>query len=292
MRIGFIGVGVMGNGMVKNLLSHGYEVNAYTRTRAKALEALEAGAEWRESVADCVRDADAIITMVGFPPDVEEVYFGEKGTREGARGREGYDVECYSEFEVERVARHAFRLAQGRRKSVTSIDKSNALESSRLWRETVARVAQDYPDVQLTNLLVDKAAMELTCNPSRFDVMLTTSIFGDILSDEAGVATGSVGMLASAAINENGFGLFEPIHGTAPDIAGLGIANPLAAIAWAGMLLEIGQGLKEEAAAIDRAINEVLHRNWSSPDIYLEGRGLTKVTTEEMGRLTAEHIHR
>lgn len=171
------------------------------------------------------------------------------------------------------------------------IDKSNALESSRLWRETVARVAQDYPDVQLTNLLVDKAAMELTCNPSRFDVMLTTSIFGDILSDEAGVATGSVGMLASAAINENGFGLFEPIHGTAPDIAGLGIANPLAAIASAGMLLEIGLGLKEEAAAIDRAINEVLHLGYRTPDIYLEGRGLTKVTTEEMGRLTAEHIH-
>ena len=193
------------------------------------------------------------------------IYFGEKGTREGARGREGYDVECYSEFEVERVARHAFRLAQGRRKSVTSIDKSNA---------------------------VDKAAMELTCNPSRFDVMLTTSIFGDILSDEAGVATGSVGMLASAAINENGFGLFEPIHGTAPDIAGLGIANPLAAIASAGMLLEIGLGLKEEAAAIDRAINEVLHLGYRTPDIYLEGRGLTKVTTEEMGRLTAEHIHR
>ena len=201
-------------------------------------------------------------------------------------------MECYSEFEVERVARHAFRLAQGRRKSVTSIDKSNALESSRLWRETVARVAQDYPDVQLTNLLVDKAAMELTCNPSRFDVMLTTSIFGDILSDEAGVATGSVGMLASAAINENGFGLFEPIHGTAPDIAGLGIANPLAAIASVGMLLEIGLGLKEEAAAIDRAINEVLHLGYRTPDIYLKGRGLTKVTTEEMGRLTAEHIHR
>lgn len=156
----------------------------------------------------------------------------------------------------------------------------------------MARVAQDYPDVQLTNLLVDKAAMELTCNPSRFDVMLTTSIFGDILSDEAGVATGSVGMLASAAINENGFGLFEPIHGTAPDIAGLGIANPLAAIASAGMLLEIGLGLKEEAAAIDRAINEVLHLGYRTPDIYLEGRGLTKVTTEEMGRLTAEHIHR
>lgn len=122
--------------------------------------------------------------------------------------------------------------------------------------------------------------------------MLTTSIFGDILSDEAGVATGSVGMLASAAINENGFGLFEPIHGTAPDIAGLGIANPLAAIASAGMLLEIGLGLKEEAAAIDRAINEVLHLGYRTPDIYLEGRGLTKVTTEEMGRLTAEHIHR
>lgn len=220
------------------------------------------------------------------------IYFGEKGVREGKYGVEGYDVECYSAFEVERVARRAFEIARGRRSSVTSIDKSNALESSRMWRETVTKVAADYPDVALTHLLVDKAAMEIACNPSRFDVMLTTSIFGDILSDEAGVVTGSVGMLASAALNDKGFGLFEPIHGTAPDIAGMGIANPMAAIASAAMMLDIGFGLKAEAKAIDRAINGALHDGYRTPDIYSEGRGYKKVTTEEMGRLVAERIHR
>lgn len=219
------------------------------------------------------------------------IYFGEKGIREGKYGIEGYDVECYSAFEVERVARRAFEIARGRRNSVTSIDKSNALESSRMWRETVTRVHDaDYPDVELTHLLVDKAAMEIACNPSRFDVMLTTSIFGDILSDEAGVTTGSVGMLASAAINDKGFGLYEPIHGTAPDIAGKGIANPLASIATVGMMLDIAFGLKEEAAALDRAINAVLHDGFRTPDIYRGDSGQVRVTTEEMGRRTADRI--
>ena len=219
------------------------------------------------------------------------IYFGEKGTRQGKYGIEGYDVECYSAFEVERVARRAFEIARGRRNSVTSIDKSNALESSRMWRETVTRVHDaDYPDVELTHLLVDKATMEIACNPSRFDVMLTTSIFGDILSDEAGVTTGSVGMLASAAINDKNFGLYEPIHGTAPDIAGKGIANPLASIAAVGMMLDIAFGLKEEAAAVDRAINAVLHDGYRTPDIYRGGSGQIKTTTEEMGVQTAARI--
>lgn len=219
------------------------------------------------------------------------IYFGEKGTRQGKYGVEGYDVECYSAFEVERVARRAFEIARTRRGSVTSIDKSNALESSRMWRETVTRVHDaDYPDVELTHLLVDKAAMELACNPSRFDVMLTTSIFGDILSDEAGVTTGSVGMLASAAINDKNFGLYEPIHGTAPDIAGKGIANPLAAIGAVGMMLDIAFGLKEESAAVDRAINAVLHDGYRTPDIYRGAPGQIRSTTEEMGVQTAARI--
>jgi len=216
------------------------------------------------------------------------IYFNEKGNRVGKYGEEAYDVECYSKFEVERVARKAFEIAMLRKKHVTSVDKSNALFSGKLWRDTVTLVAKDYPLVTLEHMLVDKAAMEIACNPSRFDVILTTSIFGDILSDEAGVTTGSVGMLASAAINNEKFGLFEPIHGTAPDIAGMGIANPLASIAAVAMLLEIGLNLPEEARAIDRAINKVLHDGYRTGDIFMEGN--QKVTTEEMGALTVERI--
>ena len=216
------------------------------------------------------------------------IYFNEKGRREGKYGLEAYDVECYSVMEITRVAKKAFEIAQTRRKSVISVDKANALEASKLWRDIVSEVAKDYPNVELKHMLVDKAAMELACNPHIFDVLLTTSIFGDILSDEAGVTTGSVGMLASAALNENGFGLFEPIHGTAPDIAGKGIANPLATVASVALMLEIGLGLTAEASAIDRAINQVLHDGYRTPDIYLPGTML--VTTEQMGTLTAERI--
>lgn len=216
------------------------------------------------------------------------IYFNEKGRREGKYGLEAYDVECYSVMEITRVAKKAFEMAMQRRKSVISVDKSNALESSSLWRETVTKVAKDYPEVELKHVLVDKAAMDLACNPGIFDVILTTSIFGDILSDEAGVTTGSVGMLASASLNDSGFGLYEPIHGTAPDIAGKGIANPLAAIASVAMMLEIALQLPKEAAAIDRAINQVLHDGYRTPDIYTEGT--TKVTTTEMGTLTAARI--
>lgn len=216
------------------------------------------------------------------------IYFGNKGRREGKYGLEAYDEECYSVMEITRVAKKAFEIAMLRKKSVISVDKANALEASRLWRDTVTEVAKDYPEVELKHMLVDKAAMELACNPSVFDVLLTTSIFGDILSDEAGVTTGSVGMLASAALNESGFGLYEPIHGTAPDIAGKGIANPLATIASVGMMLEMALNLTEEAKAIDIAINKVLHDGYRTGDIYMEGT--TKVTTEEMGTYTVERI--
>lgn len=218
------------------------------------------------------------------------IYFGEKGVREGKYGIEGYDVECYSKFEAARVARRAFELARTRRCKVTSIDKSNTLEASRIWRETVNEIAPEYPDVTLEHLLVDKAAMELVCNPSRFDVLLTTSIFGDILSDEAGVLTGSVGMLASAAVNDKGFGLYEPIHGTAPDIAGMGIANPLAAVGAVEMMLRNAFGLNEEADSIVRAIAKVLEDGYRTRDIWREGKKL--VTTEQMGQLVAERIAR
>lgn len=216
------------------------------------------------------------------------IYFNEKGRREGKYGLEAYDVECYSVMEITRVARKSFEIALQRDKRIISVDKANALEASRLWRETVTEVAKDYPEVELKHMLVDKAAMELACNPSIFDVILTTSIFGDILSDEAGVTTGSVGMLASASLNEQSFGLYEPIHGTAPDIAGKGIANPLATIASVAMMLEITLKLPDEARAIDRAINQVLHDGYRTPDIYIEGT--TRVTTSEMGTLTAERI--
>jgi 3-isopropylmalate dehydrogenase len=216
------------------------------------------------------------------------IYFNEKGRREGKYGLEAYDMECYSVMEITRVAKKAFEIAMQRNKRVISVDKANALETSKLWRDTVTEVAKEYPEIELKHMLVDKAAMELACNPSIFDVILTTSIFGDILSDEAGVTTGSVGMLASASLNEKGFGLYEPIHGTAPDIAGMGIANPLATVASVAMMLEIALKLPREAAAIERAINQVLHDGYRTPDIYTEGT--QKVTTSEMGTLTAERI--
>jgi 3-isopropylmalate dehydrogenase len=216
------------------------------------------------------------------------IYFNEKGRREGKFGLEAFDMECYSVMEITRVAKKAFEIAMQRNKRVISVDKANALETSKLWRDTVTEVAKEYPEIELKHMLVDKAAMELACNPSIFDVILTTSIFGDILSDEAGVTTGSVGMLASASLNEKGFGLYEPIHGTAPDIAGMGIANPLATIASVAMMLEIALKLPQEAAAIERAINQVLHDGYRTPDIYTEGT--KKVTTSEMGTLTAERI--
>ncbi len=249
---------------------------------AKIYEPLRDNSPLKDRIIDKGMDLMLIRDLTGG------IYFNEKGTREGKYGHEAYDVECYSVMEIERVAKKAFEAAKARRGSVTSVEKANALESSKLWRETVTRVSKSYPEVELTNMLVDKAAMELACNPSRFDVLLTTSIFGDILSDEAGVATGSVGMLASAALNDENFGLYEPIHGTAPDIAGMGIANPLATILSVAMMFRITFGAEAEAKCIEDAVLKTLEDGYRTGDIYSES--MIKVTTEEMGAKVVERL--
>ncbi len=216
------------------------------------------------------------------------IYFGERGHREGKYGEEAYDVEAYSEFEVKRIAKTAFEAAMKRNKRVTSIDKSNVLESSKLWRKAVIEVAKDYPEVELDHMYVDNAAMQLVRNPKHFDVIVTSNIFGDIISDEASQITGSIGMLPSASLSDGAFGMYEPIHGSAPDIAGMDIANPIATILSAGMMLGYSFGLNAEADAIEAAVTEVLDAGYGTPDIYSEGT--TKVGTKEMGRIISEKI--
>jgi len=190
--------------------------------------------------------------------------------------------------EVERIARLAFEIARKRNGKVTSVDKANVLESSRLWREVVTRVARDYPDVTLEHMYVDNAAMQLVKNPKQFDVIVTTNMFGDILSDEASMITGSIGMLPSASLGEGSFGLYEPIHGSAPDIAGQDKANPLATILSAAMMLRYTMKLEEEARAIEAAVNMVLEEGYRTADIMSPGKRL--VGTSEMGRLVVERI--
>ena len=188
-----------------------------------------------------------------------DVYFGEKGTRTSPSGeREGYDVMSYSESEVRRIAHVAFKAAQGRQKRLCSVDKANVLETSQLWRDVVIEVAADYPDVVLSHMYVDNAAMQLVRNPGQFDVILTGNLFGDILSDQASMCVGSIGLLASASLGAGRVGLYEPIHGSAPDIAGKGIANPLAMILSLAMLLRHSGGDEKSAARIEAAVATVL----------------------------------
>lgn len=217
------------------------------------------------------------------------IYFGERGTVDTDNmGKAAYDVEMYSEKEVERVARTAFEMAMKRNKKVTSVDKANVLESSRLWRKTVAKVAADYPEVELDNFYVDNAAMQLVYNPKQFDVIVTSNIFGDILSDEASMITGSIGMLPSASLADGAFGMYEPVHGSAPDIAGTGKANPMAAILSAAMMLRYTFGLRNEADAVESAVRKILSEGLRTPDIMTPG--YRKITTSEAGSLIAEKI--
>lgn len=209
------------------------------------------------------------------------IYFGQRG-RDLAGGVESaYDTERYSVPEIERIARVAFETARKRNKKVHSVDKANVLESSRLWRETVIRVSKDYPDVELNHLYVDNAAMQLVRNPKQFDVIVTSNIFGDILSDEASQIAGSIGMLASASLGEGTRGLYEPIHGSAPDIAGQDVANPLATILSAAMLLRYSLNETAAADAIEAAVEQVLDNGFRTPDIFTEG--CKKVGTAAMG---------
>lgn len=215
------------------------------------------------------------------------IYFGERGRKEVNGNPAAYDTEMYTVPEIERIARVAFDLAMKRNKKLTSVDKANVLESSRLWRETVIKVSAGYPEVELNHMYVDNCAMQLVRNPGQFDVLVTSNIFGDILSDEASMISGSIGMLASASLNGNQSGLYEPIHGSAPDIAGLGIANPIATILSVAMMLRFSLNQPKAANAIEAAVNKILltHR---TPDIYTEGT--TKVSCSEMGDLICNLI--
>jgi 3-isopropylmalate dehydrogenase len=195
------------------------------------------------------------------------IYFGRKERTEDR----ALDECVYSAAEVERIARVGFEAARRRRGKVTSVDKANVLETSRLWREVVGRVASDYPDVELEHMLVDNAAMQLVASPSRFDVILTENMFGDILSDEGAMLTGSLGMLPSASLGESKPALFEPVHGSAPDIAGTGVANPLATFLSAAMLLRDGLGREEEAASLEAAVESALAAGLRTPDLAAGG---------------------
>jgi 3-isopropylmalate dehydrogenase len=205
------------------------------------------------------------------------IYFGTPRFREGNRA---VDTEVYTVEEVRRVARVAFELARTRRKHVTSVDKANVLETSILWRQTVAEVAKDFPDIALDNLYVDNCAMQLIIKPKQFDVVVTNNLFGDILSDEGGVLAGSLGMLPSASIGGPA-GFYEPVHGSAPDIAGTGKANPIGAIASAGMMLEYSFKLPQLAVRVQRAIARVIDMGYRTADIASEGKIL--LTTSQMG---------
>lgn len=218
------------------------------------------------------------------------IYFGERGTyRDEAMGETAWDTEKYSVKEIERITRIACELARKRSKRVVSVDKANVLESSRLWRRTVHAYAEKYyPDVSVTDMLVDNTAMQIVKNPAQFDVMLTSNMFGDILSDEAAQVTGSIGMLASSSLGDTTCGLYEPIHGSAPDIAGTDTANPIATILAAAMMLRDSFGMQEEYAAIEKAVEDTLAEGWRTADILSDG--MKKIGCREMAQRIADHI--
>ncbi len=232
--------------------------------------------------ADVLRGTDLLVVreLTGG------IYFGERGRRD--EGRTAFDTMIYTVEEIERVVRVACELARGRRKLVTSVDKANVLETSRLWRETATRVAKEYPDVRMEHLLVDACSMHLIRRPATFDVIVTENMFGDILTDEASMLAGSMGMLPSASLAEGTMGLYEPIHGTAPDIAGQGIANPVGAILSAALLLRYSCKLEAEARAVERAVDETLAEGYRTRDIVEPGA--ETVTTDTMGTLIVERV--
>ncbi len=265
----------------KALLGIRAAMELYTNLRpAKLYPALKDDCPLRPDIAANGFDILIVRELTGG------IYFGDRGYRQGKYGEEAYDTECYSRLEIERIARAAFDAAMVRRKNVISIDKANVLESSRLWRKVVHEVAEEYPEVTCTDMLVDNAAMQLVKNPSQFDVIVTSNMFGDILSDEASQITGSIGMLASASLGATKRGLYEPIHGSAPDIANRNMANPIATVLSAAMMLRYAFGLEEEAVNIERAVDEVLEAGIRTADI---AHGVNAIGTKEM---TAEILKR
>lgn len=258
----------------KALLGIREKMGLFTNLRpAKLYPALKSDSPLREDIVEKGFDIMIVRELTGG------IYFGERGTREGKYGYEAYDTEAYSLMEIERISKVAFETAKVRRGKLTSIDKANVLETSRLWRKTVHEMAKDYPEVECSDMLVDNAAMQLVRNPSQFDVIVTSNMFGDILSDEASQITGSIGMLPSASLGETKRGLYEPIHGSAPDIAGKNIANPIATILSAAMMLLYSFSLKEESECIVNAVDRVLYAGWRTADI---AHGEDPLSTDEM----------
>ncbi len=265
----------------KGLLGIRAAMGLYTNIRpARLYPSLAAESPLRADIAE------KGIDLVMFRELIGGIYFGERGRLDD--GKTAYDTEKYSVYEIERIAHAAFRAARLRKKKVTSIDKANVLESSRLWRETVHKVAEQYPDVICEDMLVDNAAMQMVKNPAQFDVIVTSNIFGDILSDEASQVTGSIGLLPSASVGDSTVGLYEPIHGSAPDIAGTGKANPIATILSAAMMLRYAFSLENEAKAIENAVDSVLADGFRTADIL----GASKVTPLTCSEMTAKILER
>jgi 3-isopropylmalate dehydrogenase len=268
----------------KALLGQRSALGLYTNLRpAKLYASLKEECPLRADIVEQGFDLMMVRELTGG------IYFGERGRRDGKYGPEAYVTEAYSVMEIERIARAAFEAARKRRKNVISIDKANVLETSRLWRETVHRIAEEYPDVELSDMLVDNAAMQLVRRPSQFDVVVTSNMFGDILSDEASQITGSIGMLASASLGEGTRGLYEPIHGSAPDIAGQDKANPIATVLSAAMMLRYAFDMAEEADCIEAAVDKVLEDGVRTADIVgnsgIQPVGCKQMTEEIIKRI-------
>ncbi len=259
------------------------ELNLFANLRPAVLyEELKSACPLKEEITEGGFDLMIMRELTGG------LYFGERKTVVENGVTTAYDSLTYNEHEIRRIAKRGFDIAMKRRKKVTSVDKANVLDSSRLWRRVVEEVAADYPEVELRHMLVDNCAMQLVRDPKQFDVILTENMFGDILSDEASMVTGSIGMLASASLNETKFGLYEPSGGSAPDIAGRGIANPIATILSAAMLLRFSFDLDREADAIEAAVLKVLQEGYRTADIMSEGK--QQIGTAEMGDQIADNI--
>lgn len=265
------------------LLAIRKELNLFANLRPALLyEELAAACPLKEEISRAGFDLLIMRELTGG------LYFGERKTTVENGVRKAVDTLTYDEKEIRRIAVKGFEIARKRRKLVTSVDKANVLDSSRLWRAVVEEVAKDYPDVELKHMLVDNCAMQLVRDPAQFDVILTENMFGDILSDEASMVTGSIGMLASASLNDTKFGLYEPSHGSAPDIAGKDLANPIATVLSAAMMLRYSFDLDREADAVEAAVRQVLRDGWRTDDIMSEG--CKRAGCSEMGTLLAERI--
>ncbi len=259
----------------KALLGIRSALELYTNLRpAKLYPALRAASPLKDEIVGDGFDLMIVRELTGG------IYFGDRGYRQGKYGEEAYDTEAYSVTEIERIGRVAFESAMKRNKKLCSIDKANVLESSRLWRKTMHRLAEEYTEVEYSDMFVDNAAMQLVRNPRQFDVIVTSNMFGDILSDEASQITGSIGMLASASMGATTRGMYEPIHGSAPDIAGQNKANPIATILSGAMMLRFSFGLAEEADAIEKAVDDVLNAGWRTADLMGSSEGTPLTCTE------------